>query len=499
MRLNMLDTNDKLVRVIESLFISSKKKRIEQQDDGSYFTLYNGLSKQHLLEHIRGNKTVGIFSGDVYSKYICFDVDTGKYRRSIAKRDTKMLVYTLISEFNLSKDYITVVDSGNKGYHVYLFFDDVIQVEYLRAFYREVLERTGYDSTEIEFRPTGTQAVKLPLGIHKVTGRRCSFVDYMNNFKVLGNEHIYNINQLNANSFKTINNLKDLYELQNESIYLALRGSIGDKDARRFADICQTLDLTEYQIEHAQEDIIKMLKNKVLLYPNTRNKYTLLIAIFLKAQGHETSDVETMINEIMLNSKQAYNGLVQSSKHHIERETKKIVKYVFGKNVSMASGNKTVYLSVDEIKDVLALNNLTLMKLYLSMMIHAKRHQKLGDTSFYMAYSIMTNYGNAKDRSVLRKYISKLEELGRVEVVLSNEIDTMRSEIEGYTISKTNVYRIKKSFNQTSDKKVLVKADSKNIDVIDILRQAYDDKIISFYEIKKQLSRRQLDKFKQSL
>lgn len=495
----MLDTNDKLVRVIESLFISSKKKRIEQQDDGSYFTLYNGLSKQHLLDHIQGNKTIGIFSGDVYSKYICFDVDTGKHQRSIAKRDTKILIYTLISEFNLSKDYITVVDSGNKGYHVYLFFDDVIHVEYLRAFYREVIERAGYDPTDIEFRPTDTQAVKLPLGIHKVTGRRCSFIDYMNNFKVLGNEHLYNINRLNADSFKTINNLKDLYELQNESIYLALRDSIGDKDARRFSDICQTLDLTEYQIEHAQQDIIKMLKTKVLLYPNTRNKYTLLIAIFLKAQGYEMPDVETTINEIMLNSKRAYNGIVQSSEHHIERETKKIVKYVFGKNVSMARGNKTVYLSVDEIKDILTLNNLTLMKLYLSMMVHAKRHQTLGDTSFYMAYSVMTNYGNAKDRAMLRKYISKLEELERVEVVQSNEIDAMRSEIEGYTISKTNVYRIKKSFNQTSDKKVLVKADVTSVDIQDVIVQAYKNNIISFKELKSNLSRRQLDKLKQSL
>lgn len=495
----MLDTNDKLVRVIDSLFISSKKKRIEQQNDGSYFTLYNGLSKQHLLDHIQGNKTIGIFSGDVYSKYICFDVDTGKYQRSIAKRDTKILIYTLISEFNLSKDYITVVDSGNKGYHVYLFFDDVIHVEYLRAFYREVIERAGYDPTDIEFRPTDTQAVKLPLGIHKVTGRRCSFVDYMNNFKVLDNEHLYNINRLNADSFKTINNLKDLYELQNESIYLALRDSIGDKDARRFADICQTLDLTEYQIEHAQQDIIKILKTKVLLYPNTRNKYTLLIAIFLKAQGYEMPDVETTINEIMLNSKRAYNGLVQSSEHHIERETKKIVKYVFGKNVSMARGNKTVYLSVDEIKDILALNNLTLMKLYLSMMVHAKRHQKLGDTSFYMAYSVMANYGNAKNRATLRKYISKLEKLERVEVVQSNEIDTMRSEIEGHRISKTNVYRIKKSFNQNFDKKVIVKADVTNVDIQDVIVQAYKNNVINFQYLKSNLSRRQLDKVKQSL
>ncbi|MGG8954543.1 MULTISPECIES: TOTE conflict system archaeo-eukaryotic primase domain-containing protein [Staphylococcus] len=492
-------TDITLVQAFEKLFISSKQKRIEQQSDGSYYVKHNGLARSHLISHLQGTKTIGIFSGDVYSKYLCFDIDTGSYSKAQARNDVRVLVWSLISEFDISKEYITVADSGNKGYHVYLFFDDVIHVEYLRAFYREVLERTGYSTSDIEFRPTATQGVKLPLGIHQKTSKRCYFVDYFSpKFKALNNNNIHNIKQLDTVRFKTKNNLKDLYEIQAEEIYHQLCKFLTKDEARTFTGVVNMLDLTEKQIEHAETDIIKMLQDKTLIYPDTRNKYTLLIAIYLKGQGNEPYYVEQIINEIMLNSKRNYNRLVSSSERHIERETKKIVKYVFNTSIGLKNGNTTIELYADEIKDVLALKNMRLMQLYLSMLIHAKRHQPIGSNSFYMAYSTMADYGNPANRSTLRKYIHQLEELGRIGVVASNVIDPIRSEVEGYSYKKPNVYHIKKSFNQNSRQKVLVKADVTSVNINDILIKAYRDNVIGIDEIK-QLPRRQFDKFKQSL
>lgn len=490
----------KLVQAFEKLFISSKQSRIEQQSDGSYYVKQNGLARSHLVEHLEGTKTIGIFSGEVYSKYLCFDVDTGKHNQSQARNDVRVLIYALISEFDIPNEYITVADSGNKGYHVYLFFDDVIQVDYLKAFYREVLERTGYSSSEIEFRPTATQGVKLPLGIHKVTGRRCNFVDHLTpRFSKYSADYIHDINQLDTVLFKAKNNLKDLYEIQVEEIYHQLCKFLHKDEARTFMGVLHTLDFTEKQIEHAETDIIKMLQDKVLIYPDTRNKYTLLIAVYLKAQGNEPHDVEQIINEIMLNSKRNYNGLVSSSERHIERETKKIVRYVFKTPIALKNGNSSITLYGDEIRDVLSLGNMRLMQLYLSMLVHAKRHQEVGADSFYMAYSTMSGYGNTGQRSTLRKYIHQLEELGRIEVVSSNIVDPIRSEVKGRAHHKPNVYRIKKSFNQNSGEKVLVKADATNVDIFEILQQAYNDNVISLADVKHSLAKNTFIKFKQSL
>lgn len=489
-----------LVQAFEKLFISSKHKRIEQQSDGSYYVKHNGLARSHLISHLQGTKTIGIFSGDVYSKYLCFDIDTGSYRKAQARNDVRVLVWSLISEFDIPKEYITVADSGNRGYHIYLCFDDVIHVNYLRAFYHEVLERTGYSTSDIEFRPTATQGVKLPLGIHRKTGNRCYFVDYFSpKFKALNNNQIHNIKQLDTVRFKTKNNLKDLYEIQAEEIYHQLCKFLNKDEAHAFMGVVHTLDLTEKQIEHAETDIIKMLQDKVLIYPDTRNKYTLLIAVYLKGQGNEPHYVEQIINEIMLNSKRNYNGLVNSSERHIERETKKIVKYVFNTSIALKNVNTTIELYAEEIKDVLVLKNIRLMQLYLSMLIHAKRHQPIGSDSFYMAYSTMTDYGNTANRSALRNYIHQLEELGRIGVVASNVIDPIRSEVEGYSYKKPNVYNIKKSFNQNSDQKVLIKADVTSVNIQDILQEAYHTKVISLADVKQSLTKNAFIKFKQSL
>ncbi len=490
----------RLVQALERLFISSKQARIEQQDDGSYYTKFTGLSREHLLNHIEGTQTIGIFSGKIFSKYICFDVDTGKQHLSKAQNDVKILRSVLYSEFNVPYEYMPVAYSGNKGYHVYMFFDNVICVDYLHAFYREVLDRAGYNTSEIEFRPTAKLGVKLPLGIHRVTGKRCNFVDPTTpRFKRKNREFIYEIKQLNAKSFEKTHNLKDLYNIQLEETYHQLYRFLYTDEALIFNSVLRTLDFTEYQIENAQQDILKMLENKRLIYPDTRNKYTILLATFLKAQGHEIPYTEKVINEIMLNSKRNYRGLVQSSENHIKQETQKIVKYVFNHNITLSSNTTEVVLYGDEIRDILALKDMKLMKLYTSMIVHAKRHTPLGADSFYMAYSVMQNYGNPANRGTLRKYINKLEQLERIKVVKSGVVDKVRTDVEGHVVHKANIYSIKKSFNQTPDEKVLIKADEENVNINDILIKAYQNDVISYKHVKDNLTRRQFEKFKQAL
>ncbi|WP_311063169.1 TOTE conflict system archaeo-eukaryotic primase domain-containing protein [Staphylococcus epidermidis] len=114
------------MQALKKYFVSSKQKHIEQREDGSYRHIPNGLCDNDLVSHIKGIKTVGIFSGEVFTKFLCFDVDTGKSNKAQARNDVLNLRLSLITDFGLSDNNLEVVDSGNKGYHVYLFFDDLI-------------------------------------------------------------------------------------------------------------------------------------------------------------------------------------------------------------------------------------------------------------------------------------------------------------------------------------------------------------------------------------
>ncbi|TER83429.1 hypothetical protein E1N11_12280, partial [Staphylococcus epidermidis] len=406
-----------LVQALKKYFVSSKQKHIEQREDGSYRHIPNGLCDNDLVSHIKGIKTVGIFSGEVFTKFLCFDVDTGKSNKAQARNDVLNLRLSLITDFGLSDNNLEVVDSGNKGYHVYLFFDDLIHVSYLKAFYREVLERNNYKPSDIEFRPTHTQGVKLPLGIHRVTGKQCYFVDPSTpKFKRKPLETIHNIKQINTKLFKEKLQLKDLYELQIEDYTYELCKFMKEDEAKLLNGVLNSLDFSTYEVTHAKENIIEMLETNTLVYPDSRNKYTLLIAIYLKGQGYDVEDTIAKINEIMFYSKRQHKDLIQSSEKHIMNETKKIAKYVYRTNITLGGINRDVYLYADELKDVLALRKTHLMKLYTSMLIHAKRHQPLGEKTFYMAYSVMINYGNNSNRSKLKRYLEELQQLNRISI-----------------------------------------------------------------------------------
>lgn len=123
-----------------------------------------------LASHLDGRYSVGVFAGEKATRFISFDVDTGG--KAAVQKVVKQL-----TEMGFPEDRIYVSTSGRKGYHVEMFFDPYIYNTDAKNIYDLVIWRTGLDPQKVEFRPTHTQAIKLPLGVHAKTGRRCWFVD----------------------------------------------------------------------------------------------------------------------------------------------------------------------------------------------------------------------------------------------------------------------------------------------------------------------------------
>lgn len=491
-----------VVQALNNLYVTYRRKFIVQKKDGSYREIkrYSKEKKSYapvltdkaLKQHIEGKQTIGIFAGSKKTKFICFDIDT----KDKARADTYQLRDTLIldfaDQFGFTYEHINISFSGNKGYHIDLFFDGVIDNEGIENFYYSVLSKAGLTTKEVELRPLAQTGIKLPLGIHQVTEKRCAFVSTYNLDETLPLNHILNIKQIDKNKFE-----QGLELIKDETVEVSKSvDEMTEEEHKEF--VRSRVDTSLYEVNNLKGVLRDILENNTLKYPDTRNKYTLLISIYLRDKGYNEDETRNIINEIMLNSKK-YKGLVNSSETHIKRETKRIVKYTFKENYTLSVGSNKIILYKDEIKDILEIGNLKLMMLYLSMIIHAKRHQPIGSDNFYMAYSVMTNYGNARQRSTLRKNISELEHLGRIEVIQSGVKDHVRSEAEGRGISKTNVYKIKKNFNQNTDENVLIKANTETIDLYSILAKALDENAISITEIKNSFSKYEFKKFKQSL
>lgn len=141
---------------------------------------YRYTSKQ-VWEHIKGGISLCVFAGPHKTKFLTFDVDM---------KDEEMVrrVADTLINLGIPEDTINVSLSGNKGYHVDIFFEDSVYNWKAKELYDLVIFMGQFNPRKIEYRPTPKQAIKLPLGIHQATGNRCWFVD-LRSMKPIKNYH----------------------------------------------------------------------------------------------------------------------------------------------------------------------------------------------------------------------------------------------------------------------------------------------------------------------
>lgn len=147
---------------------------------------YVGLTKDHIARHLKGTNTYGVYQLDTEStvKWLCFDVDIEKDSEGTVEQvQQRTLALARLIRRHFGPRFL-VEQSGSKGYHIWLFFDQPIPALYASAV-GKYLESTlpSEVGVHVEVFPKQTQVrnfgnlVKIPLGVHKKTGNRCLFVN----------------------------------------------------------------------------------------------------------------------------------------------------------------------------------------------------------------------------------------------------------------------------------------------------------------------------------
>lgn len=161
------------------------------------------LSPEEVKNHLSGKKTLGLYlvnvEDQVYLSVIDIDIDQKallEYAKN-EKETTKLQHLThqdtvrIASVCDELEIPVLIEDSGYKGRHLWFFFDTPIPAKLARIFLKFIVERAGKPSGGIhwEIFPTYDKVrgkglgplIKLPLGIHKRTNRRCLFLDRESN------------------------------------------------------------------------------------------------------------------------------------------------------------------------------------------------------------------------------------------------------------------------------------------------------------------------------
>lgn len=157
------------------------------------FTL--GVAKNHLM----GNHTIGLYPlrMDNTVCFIAFDVDIAKFflAKAITNRKLWERAENMAQAFSCKivdmgaahQIPVYLEDSGFKGRHCWIFLETPIPARIARRFALLLVQQLGRPPSELQVESFPKQAfveegklgnlIKLPLGIHRRTGRRALFVD----------------------------------------------------------------------------------------------------------------------------------------------------------------------------------------------------------------------------------------------------------------------------------------------------------------------------------
>lgn len=417
--------NDTIAK-LNQLYVSTRRKYIIQTALG-YSTLNKdkspnvwALNDYMLDRHIEGVNTYGIFNANTVNKFITFDIDFAD-NRDMARWATYKIIDVLENEFHISRKDIHVSFSGNKGYHVDLFFDKAVKLADAKSFYQAVLMAADLESTNVEFRPTFTQAVKIPLGIHKKTGARCWFVD--------------NVTLEPIESFDYLNDVEPM----DHSIILDALIEITPEQLAEFDKVRErtNVEITVVTESQAFSKVSAILTAGQLIRSNTRHETTVLLAAFSNSQGYEQDEAIELILGVLHATPVDYFS--EGSKPEFwERETRRIVKLAFDNDYKLGNADRRVTIYKSEILAVLSVGTFRQKQLAYAMLVTSKRY---GET-FYLTMSTAMKMIGTKARDTVNSAIKKLVAVGFIEYARKGEIDKARSRESGHPIYKPNRYRI---------------------------------------------------------
>jgi hypothetical protein len=160
----------------ERLLVNRPQPTAVQQDDGSYRWVNKPCTLALLREHLAGRVTLALSSldADGGARWACLDADAPE------SLGTLVQLHAALGD----RGWPGIVEASRRGGHLWLFCAEVMPASLLRRALFGVLGRVqqqGLHLPKVEVYPdkdTGLgHAVRLPLGVHRQSGRRYPLLD----------------------------------------------------------------------------------------------------------------------------------------------------------------------------------------------------------------------------------------------------------------------------------------------------------------------------------
>jgi len=152
----------------------------EQKSSGIYVPVRRNITIKDIQDHLDGKRTIGAYclNTDNRIKWCCIDLDGDK---NLTPEQNEKSMYPLARIiYDSFQEYERMLEfSGNKGYHIWIFFQKPVLAKLGQKIMKARLNMLSVYNIEVFPKQTELNKsrkygnlVKIPQALHKVSGRR---------------------------------------------------------------------------------------------------------------------------------------------------------------------------------------------------------------------------------------------------------------------------------------------------------------------------------------
>lgn len=402
------DYYNKCQEILNTYITYRKKYLIQKEKD--YLTVFAPISDWNIEQHIKGNKTVGIFVNSI-SKFLTFDIDL-KVKGKEWEQYNKWILYKVIDvlqEEGLGQ-YLNISSSGNKGYHIDFIFDNPIKVEVLKRFGEYIIKKYQLNNirvddkliAEVELRGCNAQGVKLPLGINKKSKKYMYYLS--DDLEPVTQKELleFNLKILNVDT------LYNLYSSAiNESIEFNTKAIINTKKPPGLSE------KTELNYNKSELDFV--VQNEMLKDKGTRNNIIYLVALWCNSHKLSKEEATEKLYRIIENTpKQLYQD--RTSLEWKYKECITVIEKVYANNLVLFDVKK-VGLNTDILEFIMqSCKTIKQMNIFLCHIYHCFKWGN-NEGIYFLSENRICSYAEVKYRGTVENLNKELIDLGILEVV----------------------------------------------------------------------------------
>lgn len=374
-------TFQEIVRTFSDLYINYRGRYVVSTKNGMHIPHIGGggeetckLTDSVIAGHLNRRYAVAVYAGPHASKFVCFDVD-------INDKDLVRRLIDSLVEFGFPRDQIYVSTSGGKGFHVEMFFTDVVYTNHLIDMYETICAENNFDTKKVEFRPTSKMSIKLPLSVHGKTGNVCWYLDQETLEPIEDIEYVMSIRQIDRDWATALIKRKKKFEMLD----------------------CPEMTDEDHIPKGSQVELTRFdTAFPVLLQEGTRHNLMVSIGVDQRYRGVAQEDIVEVLMEWVAAQNQE---LIKSPIGEIRDDAEKIAAWVWGPKFSagLKPKDKNIFFTEYDVGAISSLSGKTKRRVLFLLIAFCRRF----DTAVISTKRI-ARYVGASEQGVI-KAIADLE------------------------------------------------------------------------------------------